>query len=137
MLPGILIGYALNSGGGWTGDLIIADWIHTENYVASEVHARRFESKVVGIKYSKDIFLCSHGSLRQESHTQPQTLRRQRVERFDPVKVPSTFVGRGEARSDPLQCARSDSLQEEGVADVSELDRDAMEALEDFQFLFL
>ena len=32
-----------------------------------------------------------------------------------------------------LQCARVDSLQEEGgVADISEADRDAMEAREDF-----
>ena len=36
--------------------------------------------------------------------------------------------------SDPLQCARGDSLQEEerGVADFSEADRNSMEAREDF-----
>ena len=39
----------------------------------------------------------------------------------------------GEARCDPLQSARCDSLQEEGgVADFSEADRDAMEVMEDF-----
>ena len=30
ILLGIFIGYALNSGGGWTGDLIVADWHETE-----------------------------------------------------------------------------------------------------------
>ena len=44
--------------------------------------------------------------------------------------VPSTL---GEARNDFSQSARDNSLQEEGgVADVSEADRDAMEAREDF-----
>ena len=28
----------MDSGGGWTGDLIIADWRDMENHVASEVH---------------------------------------------------------------------------------------------------
>ena len=39
----------------------------------------------------------------------------------------------GKKRSDPLQFARVDSLQEEhGVADTSEDDRDAVEAREEF-----
>ena len=38
----------------------------------------------------------------------------------------------GDARGDPLQCARGDSLQEKtGVADASEADRDAMEVRKD------
>ena len=40
MLPGKIIGYALNSGGGWTGDLVIADWHDIENSVASEGHVK-------------------------------------------------------------------------------------------------
>ena len=55
------------------------------------------------------------------------TLRHKRVKTFDAGGVPSTL---GQARNNPLQFARSDSLQEEeeGVADSSEADRDAMEA---------
>ena len=49
MLPGIFIGCALDSGGSWTGDLIIADWHDTDNNVASEVHVKRSESNEVGI----------------------------------------------------------------------------------------
>ena len=55
-------------------------------------------------------------------------LRQQRVESSGAGRVPSTL---GEARSDPLQCARRDSLQEEGgVADSSFSggDCDAVEA---------
>ena len=43
-----LTGYALNSGGGWTGDLTIADRHDMENYVAEEVHEKRFKSEEVG-----------------------------------------------------------------------------------------
>ena len=83
MLPGIFVGYALNSGGGWTGDVITADWHEIENNIASEVHVKRFKSKVVRIKRLQEAFvcLCADGSLRQEDHTQRQTLRHKRVER--------------------------------------------------------
>ena len=62
MLPGKFIGYALSTGGGWTEDLIIADWHDIENCVASEVHVKRFKSKEFGIN-KFDRFLC--GFLRE------------------------------------------------------------------------
>ena len=43
VLPEIFIGYALNSGGCWIGDLIITDGHDIENNVASEVHVKRFK----------------------------------------------------------------------------------------------
>ena len=49
------MGYALNSGGGCTGDLIIAGWRDIENNVASVVHVERFKSKVVGINKLQDV----------------------------------------------------------------------------------
>ena len=50
------------------------------------------------------------------------------MESFDAGTEPSTF---GEARGDPLQSARDSSLQEEGVvADLSEAEREAVEARE-------
>ena len=124
MLPGIVIGYALNSGGGSTGYLIIADWHDVENYVAAEVRVKSFKSKDVGIRKMQDafIFLCADVSREQEGHAQ---------RRFDAGGVPSTL---GQGRVDFfLQCARWDSLQpERAFADDSEADRDAMEAKEDF-----
>ena len=47
-LFGIFVGYALNSGGGWTGDLIIADW-----------HVKRSKSKEVGIVKLQEVFIRS------------------------------------------------------------------------------
>ena len=68
-----------------TGDLIIGDWHHSENYVASEVHVKRCKSKEAGIKKWQEAFVppCADGSLRHEGHAQRQTLRCQRVESFD------------------------------------------------------
>ena len=45
--PGICIGYALISGGSWTGDLLIlvADYIN--HRPASEIHRKRFKAKGV------------------------------------------------------------------------------------------
>ena len=47
MLPVLFIGYARNSEGSWTGDLIIAI---IENSIAFEVYVKSFKSKEVGIK---------------------------------------------------------------------------------------
>ena len=52
------------------------------------------------------------------------------IESFDAEDVPSIV---GEARGASLQCASGGSVQGEGgVADISEPDRDAVEAREDF-----
>ena len=81
MLPGIFIGHAVNSGEGWTEDLIIADWHDIENNVASEVHVKRFKSKEVDINKLQEtfIFLCADDSPRKEGHAQRQTSRHYRV----------------------------------------------------------
>ena len=56
-----------------------------ENYVASEVHVKTFNSKSVGIKTLQDAFVssCADVSLKQEGHAQRQTLRHPKVENFD------------------------------------------------------
>ena len=132
MLPGIFIGYALNSGEGWTRDLVIVDWHDFDNNVASEVHVMRFKSEGVGIKKMQEVFTSpgADGSLRQEGHAQRRTACYQRAESFDAERVPTTL---GEVKGDRLQSAGSDSWEEEGgVADFSEADRDALEAREAF-----
>ena len=93
MLQGKFIGYALNSGGGRTGGLIITDWHDTENIIASEVHVESFKFKVVGIKKLQNAFIfpCADGFPRQEGHTPRQSSRRQRVESFHAERVPSAF----------------------------------------------
>ena len=110
----------------WTRDLIIADRYDIEMYVVSEVHVTRFKSEEVGIKNLQEafIFLCAHGSLRQEGHAQHQTSRHQRVESFD-----------GEARRGVTHCSAQRVTLCKKKAELQtlfEADRDAMEGSEDF-----
>ena len=74
---------------------------------------KKFKSKDV-IKKLQEAFTFpgAEASLRQEGHAQRQTLHHLRVKRFDAgeEEVPSTL---GEVRAH-WQCARGDSLQEEG-----------------------
>ena len=101
MLPGMFSEDALDSGAGWTGDLIIAD-----RSLRQETQVQR---SVVKKLQEVFLFLRADGSTRQEGHAQRQISRQQRVESCDAGAVHSTF-GRGE--SDLLHCARGDSQQE-------------------------
>ena len=53
MLSGIFMGYVQQAGGGWTGDLWVADWDQIENANHfSDIHMLRFKSKeVIAVKY--------------------------------------------------------------------------------------
>ena len=127
MIQGIFIGYALNSGGGWTRDLIIADWHDIENGVASGVHVKRFKSKEVRTNKLQEVSIlpCADGRF-------PETRKSHTTSNLTPPEsrelrrggAPSTL---GEASRDPLPCARRDFLEEGGDADISEADRDAVE----------
>ena len=63
----MFIGYTLNSGGGWTRDLIVADRRDIENNVVSEIHVKRLKSKEVGTKKLQDAitFPWADSSLQQ------------------------------------------------------------------------
>ena len=47
VLPGMFLGYALNAGGIWKGDIMVADTEELEEMDASELHARRLNAKEV------------------------------------------------------------------------------------------
>ena len=64
VLPGTFKGYALNTGGGWPGDLTIAGWRDIENHVASEVDVKRFKNLRCR---NQDIAESVHISLRKGS----------------------------------------------------------------------
>ena len=50
----------VQTGGGWTGALLIADWDETERYAASDVHAKRFKFQEIGvITVRGDNFPCA------------------------------------------------------------------------------
>ena len=72
MLPGIFIGYVLNSGGSWPGVIFAASVTASR----PRFRVKRFESKDVGIKNSQEVsFVCADGSSREEGHAQRQTSR--------------------------------------------------------------
>ena len=95
MLPGKFTGYALDSGEGWTGDLIIADRHGIENCVASEVHVKKIQVQRSG---SQEIAGSIRISLRSWL---PKTRRSRRTSNLTPPesreirrgRIPSTFEG--------------------------------------------
>ena len=57
VLPCIFFGYALNAGGTWKGDIMVADIEELEQMDASEIHARRLKAKEVLTPMKGDNFL--------------------------------------------------------------------------------
>ena len=55
VLP-FFIGYALNAGGGWTGDLLVADAEAFKKNTASELYVKRFKEKEVAIQKVSEQF---------------------------------------------------------------------------------
>ena len=50
MLSGIFIGYVQQAGGGWTGDLYIADWQQIEQAeYSTDIHIKRFKAEEVEV----------------------------------------------------------------------------------------
>ena len=78
MLLGRFIGYVLNRGGGWTEDLIIADWHDTEHFAAPRVSRQKIQVP----RNCRMHAVCFDGSMKQEGYAQRQTLRHQGVESF-------------------------------------------------------
>ena len=56
VLPGIFLGYALNAGEIWKGDILIADIEEVDQMDASEIDARRLKAKEVLTLMKGDIF---------------------------------------------------------------------------------
>ena len=75
VLSGTLIGYALNSGGGWTGDLTIEDWHDIENHVTSEVHVKSCKSQEVGINKLQEAFVFPCADKKGTPNVNPHATR--------------------------------------------------------------
>ena len=115
VLPGRFIGYALNSGGGGTGDFIIADWHNMENNVASEVHVKRWlksnRSWIPEIAGTIHISLRKWFSKARKSRTTSNLTPPECPELRRGVKYPPLWARRGVTL---LQSARGDPWQEDG-----------------------
>ena len=66
VLPGILLGFALDVGGIWKGDILVADIEELEQMDASEIYAKRLNAKEVLTPMSgeKFIFPIADGTLK-------------------------------------------------------------------------
>ena len=87
-LSGVFIGYAQQAGGGWSGDLIIADWEEIENAdTASEIYPKRFKAaEITVIKQGEQFcFPLAEGNLRQPGDLLPHKQRRRKQHRKEDV----------------------------------------------------
>jgi hypothetical protein len=67
-LAGVFLGYEQHAGGGWSGDLLIADWEEIENAEnASEIYPKRFKGNHCHLPGGEILFPFSGG--------QPQAAR--------------------------------------------------------------
>ena len=57
-LKGIILGFVLRAGGGWSGDLMIADCEDLQESKASEIYVKRSESQEVVVKKRMRISVC-------------------------------------------------------------------------------
>ena len=85
LLPGIFLGYDIQSGGGWSGDLIVADWDEIQEAESfSEIYPKRFKAPEVHptLKETSDKesykFLLAEGNLRQPGGFTTEYVRRTR-----------------------------------------------------------
>ena len=67
VLPGIFFGYVLYAGRNWKGDIWIADIEELEEMDASEIHARRLNTKEV-VTPMKKVILYSQSQMEQSKH---------------------------------------------------------------------
>lgn len=68
MLSGIFVGYEQQAGGGWSGDLLLADWDEIENAECiADMCVKRFKAKEVEVVKvnGKERFPLAEGDLKQ------------------------------------------------------------------------
>ena len=79
LLAGIFVGYAQQAGGGWTGDLFIADWQQIEQAeYSTDIHIKRFKAEEVEVvwKESDYCFPAARGDLTLPDDTREKLIRR-------------------------------------------------------------
>ncbi len=108
MLQGIFVGYQQDSGGGWSKDLLVADWDQIENAEhVSEIQTKRFHYKEVDVmlKQGKFISPLVEGTLRQPGSNRYRNSSSRRQAKGDLL------------RGDDVDEERVDTDEEEGAED--------------------
>ena len=97
VLPGLFLVYALNAGGIWKGDVLIADLEGLETMDASEVYSKRLNAKEVTFpKQGESIFPLADGRIKTRGGD--QELRTSTLVRHRPIQGESNidFLGESE-----------------------------------------
>ena len=92
MLPGIFLACALQAGGIWKGDIVVADIEELEEMDASELHARRLNAKEVLTpqRIGNFIFLVADGTVKifgRGQRLRTSTLTRDRPKRSEEQEI--------------------------------------------------
>ena len=120
VLPGTFLGYALNAGWIWKGDILVADIEGMEQMDASEINAKRLNAKEVLTpqRSGNFIFPVADGTVKnfgREQRLRTSTLTRERPKRGEEQEI---LQGRSDGLQSPTQ------LQDDSTRDDEEAKND-------------
>ena len=71
MVSGTFVRYALHTGGGWSGHLVVADGDDIEKSIAPAAHVKRMKAQEIRVTAAQGhvVFPWSDGSPKHEGHT--------------------------------------------------------------------
>ena len=96
VLPGLFVGYQQQAGGGWSGDVLVADWEEIANAESqSDIHIRRVAMKEIEVVKKGDRFRypAATGELKQPGNESCEGIvgrearRRKAIEKRKKLKV--------------------------------------------------
>ena len=127
-LSGIFVGYEQQAGGGWSGDLLIADWEQIENAeMHSQIHSKKFKAaEVEAVKIGNNFrFPLAEGVLRQpgsDSHKNRSLRLRRAKDDLEHDDGRRTDIEEDETQDDTAEetsddQAGGDTTQEKSEAD--------------------
>ena len=131
MKAGIFLGYVQHAGGGWTGDLYIADWQQVTLATSStDVHTKRFKAGEVEIawKYGAFCFPVAEGDLCVPGDSKEALIRRVGHEVYYKNKQKPSEIG---DRAPDEDSAQKDD-QEQTHANSSEVRPEPQQSAEDY-----
>ena len=120
VLPGIFLGHALDAGGIWKGDIMVADIEELEEMDASELHARRLNAKEVLTPQRSPNFIFPKANRTVKIFGGEQRLRTPTLIRNRPERGEEQEILRG--RSDELNSPSH--LEEDSTRDDEEAKND-------------
>ena len=110
VFPCIFVGYALNAVGIWKGDTLVAEIEELEQMDASEIHARRLNTKelLTFMKNEKFVFPVADGTVKTSGGDR-------RLERPERGEAQEVFRGESDELSSPVP-RQADSTRDDAEA---------------------